>query len=281
MYAIARISQLYASQIPTLLIVELHVIPPALIALAHGSVLYRAKGMSVFVVFCLGFGTLAESLSLRTGFPFGRYYFTDVMGPKILQLPVLLALAYLGIGYTSWILALLILGYADKGYADKPLRGMRVLALPLLASLIMIAWDLSMDPTWSLLDQAWVWQDGGAYFGVPVSNFFGWFFTAYLYYQTFALYCRSNPTPASHSRQGFWAPVVLLYALCALGNTLVLKQPMTPPFVIDAAGRRWLTADILHNCLLVSLLVMLPFALFAWPKTRQPVAEMSSASAGL
>jgi hypothetical protein len=29
---------------------------------------------------------------LRTGFPFGHYYFTDVMGPKIFQLPVLLLL---------------------------------------------------------------------------------------------------------------------------------------------------------------------------------------------
>jgi uncharacterized membrane protein len=114
LYVTARLCQLYADRLPTLLIVVLHVIPPALFALAHGSIIYGTKGISVFAIFCLGFGTLAESLSLRTGFPFGRYYFTDVMGPKILQLPVLLALAYLGIGYVAWILALIILGYRDK-----------------------------------------------------------------------------------------------------------------------------------------------------------------------
>jgi hypothetical protein len=85
LYAMARVCQLYADRLPTLAIVAMHVVPPAIFALVHGSVLYRVKGISVFVLCCLGMGTLAESVGLRTGFPFGRYYFTDVMGPKILQ----------------------------------------------------------------------------------------------------------------------------------------------------------------------------------------------------
>lgn len=261
LYGLARILQLYAGRASTLLIVVLHVVPPALFALAHGSALYRAKGISVFTFFCLGFGTLAESVSLRTGFPFGHYYFTDLMGPKIFQLPVLLALAYLGIGYVAWILALLILGQVDK-----PLRGTRILALPLLASLIMTAWDLSMEPAWSTLDRAWIWRDGGAYFGTPVSNFFGWYLTAFLYYQAFALYCRASPTPAASLPRSFWHPAILFYAVCALGNLLILKGPVASPFVADAAGHRWLTAHILANCALISLFVMAPFALLAQMK---------------
>ena len=221
------------------------------------------------------FRTLAEIVSLRTGFPFGHYYFTDVMGPKIFQLPVLLALAYLGIGYVAWILALVILGYADR-----PINGTRVLMLPFLASLIMVAWDLSMDPNWSTLDRAWIWQAGGRYFGVPVSNFFGWFLTAYFYYQAFALYCRANPISAGPSRQPLWLPAILFYAVCGLGNALILKLPMAPPVVTDAAGKRWLTADILGNCVLVSLLVMVPLALLAWLKARERPAKMLHASAG-
>jgi putative membrane protein len=259
LYVLGRVCQLYAGRIPTLLIVVLHVVPLALFALAHGSVWYGPRGVSVFAGFCLGFGTLAETVSLRTGFPFGRYYFTDVMGPKIFQLPVLLALAYLGIGYVAWILALLILGYVDK-----PIRGARVFAMPLLASVIMVAWDLAMDPTWSTLDRAWIWQDGGGYFGVPVSNFMGWFLTAYLYYQAFALYCYAKSTPKPPARDPFWLPSILVYAACALGNPLILWLPMAPPVVSDAAGKQWQTTDILHVCVLVSLLVMAPFALLAW-----------------
>jgi len=272
-YVVARVCQLYADRLPTLLIVLLHVVPPALFALVHGSFLYRPRGILFFAVFCLGFGTLAENVSLRTGFPFGHYYFKDVMGPKIFQLPVLLALAYLGIGYVAWILALVILGYADK-----PIDGTRVLMLPFLASLIMVAWDLSLDPGWSTLDRAWIWQDGGRYFGVPVSNFFGWFLTTYVYYQAFALYCRANPIPAGPSPRGLWLPAILFYAVCGLGNVLILKLPMAPPVVTDAAGKRWLTADILRNCVLVSLLVMVPLALLAWHKARARPAEMLNAA---
>ncbi|HKD09145.1 MAG TPA: carotenoid biosynthesis protein [Bryobacteraceae bacterium] len=264
LYVVARICQLYADQLPTLLIVILHVIPPAAFAIVHGSALYGSRGMSMFAVFCLGFGTLAESLSLRIGFPFGRYHFTDVMGPKLFQLPVLLALAYLGIGYVAWALALLILGY-DR----KPIRGMRAFALPILAALVMTSWDLSMDPVWAALDHAWVWEEGGAFFGVPITNFFGWFVTAYLYYQAFALYCRRRPVRIPTARQNFWLTAILVYAVCALGNLLILKQPMAPSVVTDAAGRHWATADILRSCVLVSLLVMVPFPLVAWFRVRK------------
>ena len=269
LYVLARFCQLYADRLPSLLIVVLHVIPLALFAVAHGAVLYQPRGILIFAALCLGFGTLAEIVSLRTGFPFGHYYFTDVMGPKLFQLPVLLALAYLGIGYVAWILALLILDYAGK-----PIRGTRIFALPLLASLIMVAWDLAMEPNWSTLDRAWIWRDGGAYFGTPASNLFGWFLTAYCYYQAFALYCAAKsgaatPIKAPLLPERFWSPAILVYAVCALGNVLILKLPMAAPIVADASGRRWLTADILHSSVLVSLLVMLPFALLAWLRMRE------------
>ena len=83
LYALARICQLYADKHSSLAIVMLHVVPPAVFALLHGSMLYRLKGILVFTALCLGFGALLESLSLRTGFPFGHYYFTDVMGMRL------------------------------------------------------------------------------------------------------------------------------------------------------------------------------------------------------
>src|SRR5262249_47270125 len=136
---------------------------------------------------CLGLGSLAELVSLRSGFPFGNYHFTEVMGPKVLGLPLLLALAYLGMGYASWTLALLILRRVGKR-----LGGTDVLAVPLLASAIMTAWDVAMDPFWSTIHHVWIWHDGGRFLGVPVSNFAGWFLTATLYYFAFAMYCRTQ-----------------------------------------------------------------------------------------
>jgi hypothetical protein len=114
--------------------------------LVHGSILYGTRGMAAFTTFCLGIGAACESLSLRTSFPFGHYSFTSLMGPKLLQVPILLVLAYLGIGYCSWVLSLFILGYRNK-----PLAGARLISLPLLASFIMLAWDLSMEAIWTVL----------------------------------------------------------------------------------------------------------------------------------
>jgi hypothetical protein len=64
LYAGGRICQLYADQLPTLVIVILHVVTPALFALAHGSVLYSRKGILVFALLCLGFGRAARKSEL-------------------------------------------------------------------------------------------------------------------------------------------------------------------------------------------------------------------------
>ncbi len=264
LYLDARICQLFADRLPTLLVVFLHVIPPAIFALIHGSIIYRWKGILLFAVTCLSVSAAIESLGLKTGFPFGHYYFTDVMGPKVRGLPFLLVLAYLGIGYCSWVLAVLILGVREKR-----LQAFHAVAVPALAAFIMLAWDLSMEADWATVDKAWIWRDGGLYFGVPVSNFFGWYLTAYVFFQIFALYCTRRDFVPSRTPARYWRMPILMYALCALGNILILKLPMAPPVVVDPAGHRWLTMHILLVDAAVSLTLMLPTCITAWARTRR------------
>jgi putative membrane protein len=258
-YVMSRLCQQYPGPVPVLLIVVLQVVPPAVFALLHGSILYGARRMLVFTAFCLGIAASCEILGLSTGFPYGHYFFTGLMGPKIFDLPLLLVAAYLGIGYCSWILAVFIAG--DRG--KRHLRT-RVVALPLLASAIMVAWDLSMDPVWANLDHGWVWLDGGSYFGVPISNFLGWYLTAYLFYQGFALYLSANPAYSKTMPQKLLRAPILVYGICALGNLLVFRKGLFPPTATDATGKVWITGDILTASVLVSLLVMTPFAVLAW-----------------
>ena len=104
-YVVGRILQLFAGRVPNLLIVLCHVVPPAVFAAIHGSRTYGRRGMVLFCSLCLGVGSLMESLSLRTGFPFGHYHFTRLMGPQVAGLPILLALADLGMGYASWMVS--------------------------------------------------------------------------------------------------------------------------------------------------------------------------------
>src|SRR5215472_6201417 len=76
---LARACQVYADRLPILMIVIMHVVPPAMFAVVHGSVAFGRRGMAVFSATSLGVGSCAELLSLRTGFPFGNYHFTAVM----------------------------------------------------------------------------------------------------------------------------------------------------------------------------------------------------------
>jgi len=40
----------------------------------------------------------------------------------------------------------------------------------------MLAWDLSIDPFMAHVYPCWVWKNPGPYYGIPFSNFAGWFF---------------------------------------------------------------------------------------------------------
>jgi putative membrane protein len=86
-YAAARVLQAFAGSIPMRVIVILHVLPPALFALFHGSMRYRLRGIVTFVAICLVVGNAFENLSILTGFPFGHYYFTGLMGPRLFRVP--------------------------------------------------------------------------------------------------------------------------------------------------------------------------------------------------
>ena len=227
-----------------------------------------SRGILIFIALCLGVGTFFESVSLRTGFPFGYYRFTDLMGPKLFNLPILLALAYVGTGYLSWILAVVVLDCQHK-----PLSGRNIVLLPLAASFVMTAWDFSMEAVWADIDHAWVWRDGGSYYGVPASNFCGWFLTVYIFYQLFALYLRNRAImrlPTSH-----WRLAILFYAASAAGNLLVVAPLSMGGLFVDAAGKQWAIPGILWASRLASILIMMPLSLMAWVRASGPVRPFS------
>jgi putative membrane protein len=259
LYVIARFLHLFSERVPSLLIVLLHVLPPAAFAFVHGKVLYRTRAMVVFIVLCMGVGSFFETMNLRTGFPFGRYFFTGLMGPKLFQLPILLVFAYVGMGYLSWIVGMLILGSPARA-----LSGNKVFLHPLIASFVMVAWDLAMDPVWTNIDYAWVWKNGGGYFGVPLTNFFGWFLTVYIIYQAFAIYLRNRAFTAAP--RDYYRLAIFFYAISAAGNLLQAIPSYAGLVVNDARGNTWRVSDIVGGSILISVFVMEAFALIAWAR---------------
>lgn len=272
-YGFSRVLQIYPGRFPMTAVVALHVLPPLIFALIHGARLYGGRGILMFVLVCAAIGNIFENVGVATGFPFGGYYFTSVMGPKIFHVPIFLGLAYVGMGYLSWTVARVILGGAENFLA-----GSHVVILPVVAALVMVSWDLAMDPVWSNLVQAWVWQNGGAYFGVPVSNFAGWFFTNYLMYQLFALFLRSRIHASSlNSRPaGYWRLAIVFYGVSAAGNLLFALPHRAIATVTDAAGVQWRVASIVEACALVSIFVMGGFTALAAVRAGELSAQVES-----
>ncbi|MDR3774598.1 MAG: carotenoid biosynthesis protein [Terracidiphilus sp.] len=256
-YAAARVLEIVPNPIPRTAIVTLDVLSALAFALVDGARTWRLRGILVFTGLCIVVGNIGENLGVVTGFPFGRYYFVELMGPKLFHVPILLGLAYIGMAYVSWTLGALIAGRTPA----TPL-----LAVPLAAGFIMVAWDLAQDPVWSTVLHGWVWQDGGPWFGVPVSNYFGWYSTVFLIYLCFALYLRRRPAQANanHGRAA-----ILFYALCALGNVAQAFGHPSPAVVQDPTGHAWRVADITAASALVSIFLMGAFAVLAWIRLDQ------------
>ncbi|MDR9391306.1 MAG: carotenoid biosynthesis protein [Trueperaceae bacterium] len=113
---------------------------------------YGVRALAAFAV-AFAFGVLIEAIGERTGVPFGSYTYT-APGPAILGVPLLVPLGW-------WAFTL-------GAMAIAPRRG-RLFWAPLA----LVAWDVGLDP---LMVHMGFWRfEQGAYFGIPLSNFVGWY----------------------------------------------------------------------------------------------------------
>ena len=251
--------------VPSVWLTVFHVVAMVAFALIHGALRYGWRGIVAFIVICLVVSNIFENLSILTGFPFGHYHYTDVLGPKLFLVPLLIGPAYFGVGYISWVLGTILVGDVRRR-AD----GLATFAAPFVAAFIMVLWDLTFDPGASTNAGWWIWENGGGYFGVPLSNYLGWYFTVYLFLQLFALYLRAYaPDPERPQPKSWSYQAIALYAVTALA--FILDYVVTRPdrTVTDATGKIWHTADMYETAIIVSLLTMGFVVAATWMKVAR------------
>src|SRR2546421_12209571 len=111
-------------------------------ALIHGALRYGWSGILTFIVLCLIVSNILENTSILTGFPFGHYHYTDSLGPELFLVPLLIGPAYLATGYLAWVLGTVLIGDVHRESNVLVTFG-----VPFIASFVMVAWDLCLDPT--------------------------------------------------------------------------------------------------------------------------------------
>ena len=179
------------------------------VALLHAGARYGWPRAVLFWGLTTLLTLLLEAVGVATGWIYGPYHYTSRLGPRFLGLvPYLIPAA--------WFMALYPATVVAEGALPRhwPSRRQRWL-LPLLAGMVMTAWDLVMDPM-MVAHQHWIWETPGGYFGIPLHNFAGWWLTTALVVGSFLLLAKPPvPNPHPDDREA-----VLAYGLIGLGNVL-------------------------------------------------------------
>ncbi len=211
-------------------------------AVLHSTLTLGSRHTAVFVVVCSSICLLFEILGTSRGWIFGPYYYTDLLGPKFLELvPIVIPLAWFMMMYSSYALAnALVYGYRESPGTGGRQRNdraraswLRLLWLVFLSALIMTSWDLINDPI-NVAGGNWVWMEKGAYFGIPLSNYAGWFFTTLVVFLLYRLYeWIAAPENRQVTDRSFALLPILAYTVTMLANvgSLTLNGQTGPALV--------------------------------------------------
>jgi uncharacterized membrane protein len=93
--------------------IPLVVLIPIVFGLIHGALRYKWSGILTFLVICLAVSNLLENTSILTGFPFGHYSYTDMLGPKFFLVPLLIGPAYFATAYLAWVLGTVLIEHME------------------------------------------------------------------------------------------------------------------------------------------------------------------------
>ncbi|MEX2660234.1 MAG: carotenoid biosynthesis protein, partial [Acidimicrobiales bacterium] len=142
------------STLTTVVVVAFAVTTTALAAAVWG---WRRSLATAAVIVVLT--TVLEWVGTTTGLPFGDYRYTGVLQPTVAGVPLAVTLAWLAMSVPAREVAARLSSTAWQ----------RVL----IGAVALTAWDVMLDPQ-MVEDGYWVWEGGGPWRDVPLSNYAGW-----------------------------------------------------------------------------------------------------------
>jgi uncharacterized membrane protein len=209
----------------------------------------------LFSVLTYSVSLACEWSSVHNGFPFGLYHYIQATRGReiwVFGVPFMDSLSFTFLGFASYTVALLLSSPLYRGGWDlRVLDTWKIRRAPrvwLMASLFMVMIDWVVDPL-SVLGDRWFlgkifWYDPpGPHFGVPISNYLGWYFVAAVTIAIFvaldAMVKRSSSKPygaaPSFPSRAVLGPLLYLGIVC-FGITML--------FHIGASTIAWASAFV-------------------------------------
>ncbi len=233
------------------------------LVLIHSSLYLGKKKTTIFFIIALTFGLVSELMGVKYGY-LGRYYYNPELTPFFFGLvPVMTVISWATIIYIAFAVSNLILKVS--GIQKPDIKGNKLHCLVLLILLSSISGfvaanlDMLLDPV-VVANHGWFWIDGGPYFGIPISNFVGWFvvtFTATFVYRLYESFKSKKDGSLTKSSLFTTLSIIVLYVMYFLiygisafqmGNQeyILIGAATTGPFIlimllftlIDFSGKR-------------------------------------------
>jgi uncharacterized membrane protein len=219
---------------------------------------YRTLGVwhwLSFMIPAIALSLGSELLGTSTGFPFGEYRYLSGLGYKIAGLvPFTIPLSWYYLGFSAYIIAL-------AGLKRFKLNNQLCqLGAIICGSLCLTSWDFVLDPAMSQAPVPfWVWDQPGAFFGMPYQNFAGWMGTGTIFMTVATLLWRVKPFTLPN--KDLKLPLAIYLANFAFATVLSLAAGFYIPVLLGFISG------------------ILPLMILYWMATKQDVTSKSNALA--
>ncbi|WP_432977321.1 carotenoid biosynthesis protein [Dactylosporangium sp. CA-233914] len=183
------------------------------ISAGHAYATRGPRTAGVLVLVTTGGGFLVEAVGRSTGYPFGDYDYTGALGPRLLGVPLVVALAWTWMAWPAWV--------AAGRLAARTLPRIAV------AGAGLAAWDLFLDPQ-MVSQQYWLWHAGTAGLpgvpDIPLMNYLGWLVVAVVLMALLHLGIGDDPALANNDAP-MYAMYLWTYASSILAHVAFLGLP--------------------------------------------------------
>lgn len=137
-----------------------------------------------------------EFIGVNTGYPFGSYVYTDVLGLSLAGIPLAISFAWYATVMNTWRISEGLLNRA--GHAGAVL-------IALGAGILTLGLDITLEPMASMVYSYWQWNGNT----VPLQNYVSWFSLTVI-----AVYLLAKrESPAGLLRKGLMRTALLIYGM--------------------------------------------------------------------
>lgn len=159
--SIPALSPLYVQITPITLLIS------ALLLLAFHEPWNKKSVVAVLLIAAIGF--FIEVLGVSTGKVFGAYSYSDILGPEVFNVPLIIAVNWLILVYGAYYIASYFFKHSLLRLA--------------VGGLLLVVFDLIMEPVAIELNM-WTWEAGAP----PLQNYIVWFIAGLAMMSLFPLF---------------------------------------------------------------------------------------------